>query len=184
MNFDLHRSNPSKNEGRGELNTATGSANGTGNKTTCKFRGCSFSGDWTCWQKWILDPGSNTMLLWNRIFLISCVASHCVDPLFFFLLTVESAYPCMKIERHFAIMLTYLRTLIDMFFLVHIATRFFTAYIDPASVVLGRGELVTDPERIAYRYIRSNFLIDLAAALPVPQVRVLYKRTARSQLEE
>ncbi|KAF8654947.1 hypothetical protein HU200_061379 [Digitaria exilis] len=78
----------------------------------------------------------------------------------------------MKIERHFAIMLTYLRTLIDMFFLVHIATRFFTAYIDPASVVLGRGELVTDPERIAYRYIRSNFLIDLAAALPVPQILV------------
>lgn len=182
MNFNLHRSNPSKNKGRCELNTATGSANGTGNKTMYKSSRCSR--DWTCWQKWILDPGSNTMLIWNRTFLISCVASQCVDPLFFFLLTVESAYPCMKIEQHFAIMLTYLRTLIDMFFLVHIATRFFTAYIDPASIVLGKGELVTDPEKIAYRYIRTNFCIDLAAALPVPQVCVLCKRTAQPKLEE
>ena len=126
---------------------------------------------WTCWQKWILDPGGNTVLIWNRAFLISCVASQCVDPLFFFLLTVESAYtPCMKIDHHFAIGLTYLRTFIDMFFIVQIATRFFTAYIDPGSIMLGKGELVTDPKRIAYRYIRTNFFIDLAAALPVPQV--------------
>ncbi|PVH36516.1 hypothetical protein PAHAL_6G090700 [Panicum hallii] len=54
----------------------------------------------------------------------------------------------MKINRHFAIVLTYL--LIDMFF----------------------GELVTDPKKIAYRYIRTNFFIDLAAALPVPQILV------------
>ncbi|PUZ50780.1 hypothetical protein GQ55_6G087300 [Panicum hallii var. hallii] len=76
----------------------------------------------------------------------------------------------MKINRHFAIVLTYL--LIDMFFVVHIATRFFTAYIDPGSIVLGKGELVTDPKKIAYRYIRTNFFIDLAAALPVPQILV------------
>ncbi|CAL4997797.1 unnamed protein product [Urochloa decumbens] len=83
----------------------------------------------------------------------------------------------MKIDRHVAIVLTYLRTLIDMFFVVHIATRFFTAYIDPVSIVLGKGELVRDPKRIAYRYIRSNFFIDLAAALPVPQVSADIIRT-------
>ncbi|RCV30441.1 hypothetical protein SETIT_6G094900v2 [Setaria italica] len=78
----------------------------------------------------------------------------------------------MKIDRHLAIVLTYLRTLIDMFFVIHIATRFFTAYIDPVSIVLSKGELVTDPKRIAYRYIRTNFFIDLAAALPVPLILV------------
>lgn len=87
----------------------------------------------------------------------------------------------MKIDRHLAIVLTYLRTLIDMFFVIHIATRFFTAYIDPVSIVLSKGELVTDPKRIAYRYIRTNFFIDLAAALPVPLVRVCYKKHSRNQ---
>jgi len=62
-----------------------------------------------------------------------------------------------------------------MFFVVHIATRFFTAYIDPGSIMLGKGELVTDPKRIAYRYIRTNFFIDLAAALPVPQVMSFFR---------
>ncbi|RLM60480.1 hypothetical protein C2845_PM14G06680 [Panicum miliaceum] len=158
------RFNPSKKDGRGQQqNTATGS---TGNETMYKLH-------WTYWQNWILDPGGNTVPIRNRAFLISCVASQCVDPLFFFLLTVESAYPpCMKINRHFAIVLTYLRTLIDMFFVVHISTRFFTAYIDPGSIVLGKGDLVTDPKKIAYRYIRTNFFIDLAAALPVPQILV------------
>jgi hypothetical protein len=50
--------------------------------------------------------------------------------------------------------------------------------------VLGKGELVTDPKKIAYRYIRTNFFIDLAAALPVPQVRVLFQRTPQLQSEE
>ncbi|CAO2168580.1 unnamed protein product [Urochloa humidicola] len=166
----MMRFNPSKNKGRGESNTATGSANATGNQTICNLKSCSRN--CTCWQKWILDPGGNTVLIWKRAFLISCVASHCVDPLFFFLLNVESTYPCMKIDHHVAIVLTYFRTLIDMFFMVHIATRFFTAYIDPVSMVLGKGELVRDPKRIAHRYIRSNFFIDLAAALPVPQILV------------
>jgi cyclic nucleotide gated channel len=89
----------------------------------------------------------------------------------------------MKIDHHFAIGLTYLRTLIDMFFIVQIATRFFTAYIDPGSIMLGKGELVTDPKRIAYRYIRTNFFIDVAAALPVPQVRILFQRTPQLQLK-
>lgn len=138
---------------------------------------------WRGYQKWILDPGGNIVLLWNRTFLISCVASHCIDPLFFFLLIVDrnSAYPCMGIDNHLAIVLTCLRTLVDIFFIVHIATRFCTAYVDPVSKVLGKGELITDPKRIAHRYIRTNFFIDLAAALPVPQVRVLCQRTAQLQ---
>ncbi|XP_062195712.1 probable cyclic nucleotide-gated ion channel 14 [Phragmites australis] len=127
---------------------------------------------WTSQQKRILDPGGNIALTWNRIFLVSCVASYCVDPLFFFLLTVDGTNPCMRIDRHLAIVLTYLRTIVDMFFIVTIATRLCTAYVDPVSKVLGKGELVTDPKRIAHTYIRTNFFIDLVAALPVPQILV------------
>ena len=41
------------------------------------------------------------------------------------------------------------------------------------SRVFGRGELVIDPKLIARRYLRSDFFIDLVAALPLPQVDTL-----------
>ncbi|KAJ1267935.1 hypothetical protein BS78_07G097000 [Paspalum vaginatum] len=166
------RSYPSNNgAGDTEQNRGTGSARTSiGNNTLHKLIDCSRK--WTCRQKWVLDPGGNIVLIWNRTFLVSCVASHCIDPLFFFLLVVDSEYPCMRTDRHLAIVLTCLRTLVDMFFMVHVGTRFCTAYVDPVSKVLGKGELVTDPKRIVYRYIRTNFFIDIVAALPVPQILV------------
>ncbi|KAJ6731636.1 CYCLIC NUCLEOTIDE-GATED ION CHANNEL 14-RELATED [Salix purpurea] len=47
--------------------------------------------------------------------------------------------------------------------------KFRTAYVAPSSRVFGRGELVMDPKKIARRYIRSDFFIDLIATLPLPQ---------------
>ncbi|TVU42148.1 hypothetical protein EJB05_08540, partial [Eragrostis curvula] len=171
MNFELCRSQPSKNKAKDEQHkVAKVTTKKEGCKTAGKLNGCSKK--WTDWQKWIMDPEGNIVLTWNRIFLVSCVASHCVDPLFFFLLTIESTYSqlCMRLDHSLAIVLTCLRSLIDMFFMAHIAIRFCTAYVDPLSKVLGKGELVTDPKQIAQRYIRRDFFIDLAAALPVPQV--------------
>ena len=120
----------------------------------------------------MLDPGGNAVLIWKRVFLVSCVASHFIDPLFFFLPTVEGRdrQLCMTMDHHLAIILTCLRSFLDIFFIAHIAISFSTAYVDPSSKVLGKGELVTDPKKIANRYIRRNFFIDLVAALPVPQV--------------
>jgi len=48
--------------------------------------------------------------------------------------------------------------------------KFRTAYIAPTSRVYGRKELVTDPRIIASRYLKSDFIIDLLATLPLPQV--------------
>ncbi|KAF5182210.1 Cyclic nucleotide-gated ion channel protein [Thalictrum thalictroides] len=47
---------------------------------------------------------------------------------------------------------------------------FRTAYIAPSSRVFGRGELVIDPARIAKRYLRGLFIVDLFSVLPLPQV--------------
>ncbi|WVZ94332.1 hypothetical protein U9M48_040236 [Paspalum notatum var. saurae] len=172
LSFEPCRSYHSNNgAGDKQQNRATGSARTSiGNNTLHKLIDCSRK--WTGRQKWVLDPGGNIVLIWNRTFLVSCVASHCIDPLFFFLLVVDSEYLCMRTDHHLAIVLTCLRSLVDMFFIVHIGTRFCTAYVDPVSQVLGKGELVTDPKRIVYRYIRTNFFIDIVAALPVPQILV------------
>jgi cyclic nucleotide gated channel len=52
--------------------------------------------------------------------------------------------------------------------------KFRTAFVAPSSRVFGRGELVMDPRAIAIRYLKSNFVVDLAAALPLPQVSHTY----------
>lgn len=130
----------------------------------------------------MLDPGGNVVLMWNRVFLVSCVASHFIDPLFFFLPIVErrDRQLCMTMDHHLAIILTCLRSFLDIFFIAHIAISFSTAHVDPSSKVLGRGELVTDPKKIANRYIRTNFFIDLVAALPVPQVCLFHLKVGNS----
>jgi cyclic nucleotide gated channel len=76
----------------------------------------------------------------------------------------------MRMDHHLAIIFTWLLSLVNMFFTVHIATGFCTAYADPVSKVLGKNELVTDPNKIVKRYISANLFTDIVAELHVPQV--------------
>lgn len=167
------RLNLIENEARDRQNNlATGSVKTMSSKIVLKLK--DFSRIWINREESMLDPGGNAVLIWKRVFLVSCVASYFIDPLFFFLPTVEGRdrQLCMTMDHHLAIILTCLRSFLDIFFIAHIAISFSTAYVDPSSKVLGKGELVTDPKKIANRYIRRNFFIDLVAALPVPQVLV------------
>lgn len=171
IDFLLCRLNLIENEARDRQNNlATGSVKTMSSKIVLKLK--DFSRIWISREESMLDPGGNAVLIWKRVFLVSCVASHFIDPLFSFLPTVEGRdrQLCMTMDHHLAIILTCLRSFLDIFFIAHIAISFSTAYVDPSSKVLGKGELVTDPKKIANRYIRRNFFIDLVAALPVPQV--------------
>lgn len=47
--------------------------------------------------------------------------------------------------------------------------KFRTAFVAPNSRIVGRGDLVMDPRQIAMRYLKSDFVIDLAATIPLPQ---------------
>lgn len=121
----------------------------------------------------VLDPGSEVILQWNRVFLFSCLVALFVDPLFFYLPAVKNedgGSSCMMSDLKLGIVVTCLRTMADVFYMLNIAIKFRTAYVSPSSRVLGRGELVMDQEKIARRYLKSNFFIDLVATLPLPQV--------------
>lgn len=122
--------------------------------------------------KQILDPGSDIFLQWNRIFLFSCLVALFVDPLFFYLPSVENPEnsSCMMTDLNLGIIVTCFRTVADIFYVFHIFIKFRTAYVSPSSRVFGRGELVMDPSKIARRYLKSDFAIDVIAALPLPQV--------------
>ncbi|KAK1294812.1 putative cyclic nucleotide-gated ion channel 18 [Acorus calamus] len=117
----------------------------------------------------ILDPGSDIVLRWNRIFLVSCLVALFLDPLYFY--TPAVAGPaCLVADLGLAIAVTFFRTIADLFYAAHIVLKFRTAFVAPSSRVFGRGELVRDERQIARRYLRSDFVIDLAATLPLPQV--------------
>ncbi|KAL3535107.1 hypothetical protein ACH5RR_003568 [Cinchona calisaya] len=123
-------------------------------------------------EKKIFDPQNKFLLQWNRCFVISCILAVSVDPLFFYLPVFDNTANCLGIHRSLAIVASTLRTIIDAFYLIHMALQFRTAYIAPSSRVFGRGELVIDPAQIAKRYLRCYFIIDFLSVLPLPQIVV------------
>ncbi|KAK4764056.1 hypothetical protein SAY87_013494 [Trapa incisa] len=130
-----------------------------------------FSEDFKRGKRKILDPRENFIRQWNNIFLVACIISLFVDPLFFYLQLVRKDQ-CIDIGFPLEITLTMVRSIADTFYAIQIFIRFRTAYVAPSSRVFGRGELVIDPSKIASRYIRTDFFIDLVAALPLPQMLI------------
>ncbi|XAR59985.1 hypothetical protein NMG60_11033189 [Bertholletia excelsa] len=128
-----------------------------------------FSEDYERVKRKILDPRGLTIRRWNKIFLAASLVSLFVDPLFFYLPEVKRD-ACIDIGITLEIILTVVRSITDVFYIVQIVVRFRTAYVAPSSRVFGRGELVLDPFMIAIRYLKSSFWIDFLAALPLPQV--------------
>ncbi|KAG7034568.1 Protein CNGC15c, partial [Cucurbita argyrosperma subsp. argyrosperma] len=89
----------------------------------------------------VLDPRLPILNAWNRIFLVACLVSLFVDPLFFFLPLVNTEDVCVETSRGLAVALTVVRSMADVFYITHIVVRFRTAYVAPSSRIFGRGEL-------------------------------------------
>lgn len=128
-----------------------------------------FSEDYERVQRKILDPRGQAIRRWNKIFLVACLVSLFVDPLFFYLPVVRDVV-CIDIGVGLEVILTTIRSIADVFYTIQIFIKFRTAFVAPSSRVFGRGELVIDPCKIAMRYLRHGFWIDFIAALPIPQV--------------
>ncbi|KAI3914842.1 hypothetical protein MKX01_018011 [Papaver californicum] len=120
----------------------------------------------------IFDPQDKFLLIWNRLFVISCILAVSIDPLFFYLPVFTHETNCLGIDTKLAKTTTALRTIVDSFYVIHIFLQFRTAYIAPSSRVFGRGELVVDSKQIAKRYLRWYFIVDFLAVLPLPQAVV------------
>ncbi|KAL0356399.1 UNVERIFIED_CONTAM: putative cyclic nucleotide-gated ion channel 20, chloroplastic [Sesamum radiatum] len=66
-----------------------------------------------------------------------------------------------------------LRSMTDFIYLIHILLQFRLAYVAPESRVMGAGDLVDDPKKIARNYFFGYFVIDLFVVLPLPQIIIL-----------
>lgn len=126
-----------------------------------------------CWQCEILDPNSDFVSRWNYIFLASCIIALFIDPLYFYLPTARHD-GCLAIDTNSGFYITFFRSVADLFYTLHIFMKFRTAFVSPSSRVFGRGELVMDPYGTSMGCFRKDFIIDLAAALPLPQVRTFF----------
>ncbi|KAF3794247.1 putative cyclic nucleotide-gated ion channel 14 [Nymphaea thermarum] len=133
-----------------------------------------FAEDHEPWRRRIFDPGSEHVLMWNRIFLMSCLVALFLDPLYFYLPRIGTRSPCIDTDLSLGIVVTLFRTIADIFYFLHMLIKFRIAYVAPSSRVFGRGELVMDPKKIAMRYLKSDFLIDLIATLPLPQMVIWF----------
>lgn len=145
--------------------------NKSGTSLRAKVLSRVFSEDYERVKKKILDPRGQTIRRWNKIFLVACLVSLFVDPLFFYLPLVRKEV-CIDIGINLEAVLTIVRSIADIFYMIQIFVRFRTSFVAPSSRVFGRGELVVDQSKIAFRYLRKGFWIDLIAALPLPQVLI------------
>ena len=121
-------------------------------------------------EKMIFDPQDKSLLLWNRLLIISCILSVSVDPLFFYLPVFNYRMACLGMDTNLAATITTMRTILDVFYLIRMVLQFRIAYVAPSSRVFGRGELVIDPAQIAIKYLSRYFIVDFLSVLPLPQV--------------
>lgn len=124
------------------------------------------------WWKQILDPNGDFVNKWNRVFLVTSLMALFLDPLFFYIPRMQEK--CIDINTTLAVIIIIMRSIVDFFSFLHITMKFRTAYVEPCSRVFGKGDLVCDPKKIAYRYLRSELVVDALAALPIPQVGTLF----------
>ncbi|XP_030966773.1 protein CNGC15b-like [Quercus lobata] len=159
----------SKTSEQDVIKRAAGVAEETGRSFKAKVLRRVFSEDFEKEKNKILDPRGQAISQWSKFYLFACLIALFVDPLFL-LSPIIRAETCVDKGKTLQIILTIIRSLVDVFYVIQIFVKFHTAYIAPSSRVFGRGELVIDHTKVAMRYLRRDFWIDIMAALPLPQV--------------
>ncbi|CAJ2667231.1 unnamed protein product [Trifolium pratense] len=122
----------------------------------------------------VMNPHNKLVQQWNKFFAICCLVAIFVDPLFFFLLSVNKERKCIVIDSTITTVLVLLRSTNDFIHFLNIILQFRLAYVAPESRVVGAGELVDHPKKIARHYLQTYFLFDLFVVLPLPQIMILF----------
>ncbi|KAF7822036.1 putative cyclic nucleotide-gated ion channel 20, chloroplastic isoform X1 [Senna tora] len=122
----------------------------------------------------VMNPHTKVVQRWNKCFVISCLVAIFVDPLFFFLLSVLKEHNCIVINPAMTTVLVLFRSMNDFVYFLNILLQFRLAYVAPESRVVGAGELVDHPKKIARHYMQSFFLFDLLVVIPLPQIMILF----------
>ncbi|KVH93694.1 Cyclic nucleotide-binding domain-containing protein [Cynara cardunculus var. scolymus] len=141
-----------------------------------------FAEDLKVSEKKIFDPQDKFLLTWNKFFVVSCILALSVDPLFFYLPVFDQSKTCLGIDRKLAIIVTTLRTMVDSFYLIHMALQFRTAYIAPSSRIViwrflqrSRGSDVLSTKQAIFFILLLQYIPRVARIAPLTSE---LKRTA------
>ncbi|KAL2555265.1 putative cyclic nucleotide-gated ion channel 20 [Forsythia ovata] len=121
----------------------------------------------------VMNPHAKVVQRWNKFLVISCLFAVFLDPLFFFLLSVLQDNKCIVLNGPLTTTIVVLRSTTDFIYIIHMLLQFRLAYVAPESTVVGAGDLVDDPGKIARNYLTGYFIIDLFIVLPLPQIIIL-----------
>lgn len=169
FNIEGHATNPSKSIKLGVKRGSEGLVT-FGRTLKSGVTRAVFPEDLRVSDKRIFDPQDKSLLFWNRLLVISCILAVSIDPLFLYLPVFKDEGKCLHIDESLAKIVSWMRTAVDLFYLIRMVLQFRTAFIAPSSRVFGRGELVIDPKQIATRYLSRYFVVDFFSILPAPQV--------------
>lgn len=137
----------------------------------------------------VVDPRSPQVKSWNRWLLLARGMSLAIDPLFFYALSLgRGGVLCLYLDLELAVVVTMMRSLVDVVHLVHVWMQFRMAYVSRESLVVGCGKLVWDARMIAHHYVNSvkGFWFDIFVILPIPQIAfwVLVQKLMREGEDE
>ncbi|KAG8388506.1 hypothetical protein BUALT_Bualt02G0132700 [Buddleja alternifolia] len=150
----------------------------------------------------VMNHHAKVVQWWYKFFVFSCLFAAILDPLFFFLLSMHKENKCMVFSWHIATTFVILRSMTDFIYLIHILLQimpcqemyivifvyllilssklrytvilqFRLPYVNPKSGIMGVGDIVDDPRKVARNYFFGYFGIDFFVALPLPQIIVL-----------
>ncbi|XP_071901936.1 probable cyclic nucleotide-gated ion channel 20, chloroplastic [Coffea arabica] len=121
----------------------------------------------------VMNPHAKVVQRWNKFFAISCLFAIFLDPLFFFLLHVQQDNKCIVLNWPMTTTMVVFRSMTDLIYLIHMLLQFRLAYVAPESRVVGAGDLVDHPKKIAIHYLSGYFVIDFFVVLPLPQIIIL-----------
>ncbi|PON50121.1 Voltage dependent potassium channel [Parasponia andersonii] len=109
----------------------------------------------------------------NKIFLTSWVIAVLTDPLFLYIPTLNEDKKCLRMDKNLKILALSLRSITDVFYVLHIIFQLLIGFIPKASVDLKGKGFVKYALARARTTRWSYILIDVLAVLPVPQVVIL-----------
>ena len=113
------------------------------------------------------DPNGASIVKWHAIFLVLCgIAVLYVDPLFMYLPVINQDGKCLTLDGRLMITAICLRSVFDMIYVVNIIFGYFSR----RNGRTGLAPYDQQPQLIIKRYLRTYFLIDILAILPIPQV--------------
>ncbi|TQD93835.1 hypothetical protein C1H46_020523 [Malus baccata] len=121
----------------------------------------------------VMSPHTKGVQQWNKFFVLACLVAIFIDPLFFFVLSAWKEYKCLVISKPLTTIMVFFRTVTDLIYFLHMLLQFRLAYVAPESRVVGAGEIVDQPKKIALHYLQGKFLVDLFIVLPLPQIIIL-----------